>query len=69
VAVTSNAQKAIFVPRTCNIPRPMQKEKYLLCQVTIHPEQPADADLTKVPQEFHQHAKVFSKQQSQLLPK
>ena len=27
-----------------------------------------DADLTKVPKEFHSHAKVFSEQQSQRLP-
>ena len=31
----------------------------------IHPEQPEDADLTKVPEEFHKHAKVFSEQKSQ----
>ena len=28
-----------------------------------------DADLTKVPKEFHRHAKVFSKQKSQRLPR
>jgi hypothetical protein len=35
----------------------------------VHPEQPEDADLTKVPEEFHRHAKVFSEQRSQHLPK
>jgi hypothetical protein len=47
----------------------MQKERYFLCRVTVHPDQPEDADLTKVPEEFHCHAKVFSKQQSQQLLK
>ena len=64
-----NTQRAIFVPRIRNIPRPTQKERYFLCRVTVHPEQPEDADLTKVPEEFHRHAKVFSEQKSQHLPK
>ena len=34
----------------------------------VHPEQPEEADLTKVPKEFHRHAKVFSEQRSQRLP-
>ena len=56
-----NAQKATFVPRIRNIPRPIWKERYFLCRVTIHPDQLEDADLTKVPKEFHCHMKVFSK--------
>ena len=64
-----NAQKATFVPRIRNIPQPIQKERYFLCRVTVHPEQPEDVDLTKVPEEFHRHAKVFSKQKSQRLPR
>ena len=64
-----NAQKATFVPRIRNVPRPTRKERYFLCRVTVHPEQPEDADLTKVPEEFHHHAKVFSEQKSQRLPK
>ena len=35
----------------------------------VHPEQPEDVDLTKVLEEFHHHAKVFSEQKSQRLPK
>ena len=64
-----NAQKVTFVPRIRNIPRPTQKERYFLCRVMVHPEQPEDADLTKVPKEFHCHAKVFSEQRSQRLPR
>ena len=60
-----NAQKTTFVPRIRNIPQPTQKERYFLCRVTVHLEQPEDADLTKVPEEFHCHAKVFRGQKSQ----
>ena len=65
----SNAQKVTFVPRIRNILWPARRERYFLCKVTIHPEQLEDADLTKVPEEFHPHAKVFSEQKSQWLPK
>jgi hypothetical protein len=64
-----NVQKATFVPRIRNIPQPVRKERYFLCRVTVHLKQPEDADLTKVPEEFHCHAKVFSEQRSQRLPK
>ena len=64
-----NAQKATFVPRIRSVPRPTRKERYFLCRVTVHPEQPEDADLTKVPEEFHCHVKVSSKQKSQRLPR
>ena len=64
-----NAQKATFIPRIRNVPWPIRRERYYLCKVTVHPEQPEDADLTKVPKEFHKHAKVFSEQKSQRLPR
>ena len=64
-----NTQKATFIPRIRNIPQPTRKERYFLCRVTVHPEQSEDADLTKVPEEFYRHAKVFSKQRFQRLPK
>jgi hypothetical protein len=65
----SNAPKAMIVPRIRNIPQPTRKERYFLCRVTVHPDCPEDTDLTKVPEEFHHHAKVFSKQKSQQQPK
>ena len=64
-----NAQKATFISRIRNAPRPIRKERYFLCRVMVHLEQPEDADLTKVPKEFHCHAKVFSEQKSQRLPR
>jgi hypothetical protein len=47
----------------------MWKGRYFLCRVTVHLDWPEDADLTKVPKEFHHHTKVFSEQKSQQLPK
>ena len=64
-----NAKKAIFVPRTRNVPRPTH-ERYFIARIAFHdPTSPPDADLSKIPAEFHRHTKVFSEQQSQRLPK
>ena len=65
-----NALKAIFVPWTRNVPRLIHQNKYYLGRVTFHdPEPTTDADLSKIPPQFHRHAKVFSEQQSQRLPR
>jgi hypothetical protein len=61
-----NAAKAIFIPRTCNVPRPIHRDQYYIGRVTIHPAQPAK--LAKILTEYHQHAKVFSEEASQQLP-
>jgi hypothetical protein len=59
----------MFVPRTRNVLRPKQMwDRYFLRRVTFSKPNTANADLTKVPMEFHRHAKVFSKLQSQQLP-
>ena len=64
-----NAKKAIFVPRTRNVPRPTHN-RYFVARIAFHdPTSPPDADLSKIPTEFHRHTKVFSEQQSQRLPK
>ena len=64
-----NAKKAIFVPRTRNVPPPTH-DRYFIARIAFHdPTSPPDADLSKIPTEFHRHAKVFSEQQSQRLPK
>jgi hypothetical protein len=62
-----DAKKATFVPRTRNIPTPIQQDWYFIGQIIIK-NPSSDADLSKVPEEFHSHAKVFSEQQSQRLP-
>jgi hypothetical protein len=69
VVHTSNAKCATFVPRTRNVPRPRQmQDRYFLGRVTFGKPNIANTDLTKVPMEFHRHAKVFSELQSQQLP-
>jgi len=62
-----NAKRAIFVPRTRNVPQPIQeKDQYFLGWVMLHDTSMSkDANLSKVPTEFHSHTKVFSEQQSQ----
>jgi hypothetical protein len=62
-----NMVKATFTPRTHNIPRPIRQDQYYIGRVTIHPTQPAE--LSKVPPEYHCHAKVFSEEALQRLPK
>lgn len=70
IAKAPNAKKAIFVPRTRNVPRPLDDTtQYFLAKVTIgNPDMPTDADLSRIPEEFHQHAKVFSEHKSQWMP-
>jgi len=65
-----NAQRAIFTPRTRNVPKPLPpRDRYFMAKVTIgRLDASSDADLSKVPRAFHRHAKVFSEQQSQRLP-
>ena len=64
-----NAQKAIFVPQTQNVPQPLHpKDCYFMAKVTIGSlSSLSDANLSKVPKEFHCHAKVFSEHESQRL--
>jgi hypothetical protein len=44
------------------------QDRYFLGRVTFGKPNIANTDLTKVPMEFHRHAKVFSELQSQQLP-
>ncbi len=63
---TMDAAKARFMPRTINSPQPITNQ-ILLCRATIGTAQ--EVDKTKIPQEYTKHSKVFSKEQSQWLPK
>jgi hypothetical protein len=66
---TNDAKRAVFVPQTRNIPRPVQQDQYFIGRVTIHPpKQPNPEPISGVPQEYQQHAKVFSEAESQRLP-
>jgi len=61
-----DAAKAHFLPRSINQPRPIHREQILLCKTT-----PIAIATTKtsLPKEYTKHDKVFSKEQSQQLPK
>jgi len=62
-----NAHRARFVPRTRNVPSPTKKERYFIGRVLL--QQPVTTtNLSKIPPEFHRHAKVFSEEESQRLP-
>ncbi len=62
-----DATKARFTPRSINKPQPTRIEQILLCKATIGTAQ--ETDPTKIPKEYSKHSKVFSKEQSQRLPK
>jgi len=64
---TEDAAKVQFMPRTVNKPRPTSADRILLCKATIGTAQ--ETDKTKILQEYIQHSKVFSEEQSQRLPK
>jgi hypothetical protein len=69
VLCSPDAKRAVFVPRTRNVPRPIQQDQYFIGRVTIHPpKQPSLEPIPGVPQEYQWHAKVFSKAASQRLP-
>ena len=65
-----NAKRAIFTPRTKNVPRPLQpKDRYFIGRVTFLPKQLQQEEVKGIPDEFKRHKKVFSEEQSQRLPK
>jgi hypothetical protein len=65
VLQASNVQKAMFTSRTKNVPRTKPETRYFIRQVTIHPQIPKPSDKGKIPEEYQQHGKVFSKEKSQ----
>ena len=62
-----NAKKAIFTPRTKNIPRPIRRDRHFIGSVTIHPKQTNNLE-EGLPDEYKRHKKVFDEQKSQRLP-
>ena len=63
-----NAKKAVFVPWTKNIPRPIQRDRHFVGSVTIHPKQTNNLE-KRLPDEYKRHRKVFDEQKSQRLPR
>jgi hypothetical protein len=70
-----DAAKAQFIPRTRNVPRAIRvariatPERYFIGKVHFGTTATEAEDLAGVPEEYHQHKKVFSEQASQRLPK
>jgi hypothetical protein len=65
----SNMQKAIFAPRTKNIPHIKPEVRYFIGRVTIHPKQPRLSEKKRIPEEYRWYEKVFSEEKSQRLPR
>jgi hypothetical protein len=63
-----NVAKAKFLPQTTNVPRPIYRDQYFIGRVTVHPAHPENEDLSKIPEEYQRHSKVFSEDASQRLP-
>ena len=59
-----NAKKAIFAPRSKNIPRLVRRDQHFIESVTIHPKQMDDPE-KGLPDEYKRHKKVFDEQKSQ----
>ena len=64
-----NAAKAMYTPRTKNVPQPIRKisDQYFLGRVTIGSTNSNEPNST-VPKEYQRHSKVFSEAESQRLP-
>jgi hypothetical protein len=52
-----------------NIPCTKAETKYFIGRVTFHPKQLSVTEKGKIPEEYQQHGKVFSKEKSQRLPR
>src|SRR6266576_367334 len=66
----TNAQKAKFLSRKENRPRPTNENCYYIGSVTIHPANPERKDDGEaIPREYHRHKKVFDEESSQRLPR
>ena len=65
VLKAENAKKATFVPRMHNVPCTVQKEQYYMGCVTVHPAETKLENIEALSEEYQQHKKVFSEEQSQ----
>ena len=62
-----NAKRARFTPRTVNKPRPIIKDRYFIGKVTVG--NTTTEEKPNIPDQYQRHAKIFSEQESQRLPK
>ena len=62
-----NAKRARFTPRSVNKPRPIDTTRYFIGKVTIGTTETVETP--NIPLEYQRHAKIFSEQELQRLPK
>ena len=62
-----DAKKARFTPRSVNKPRPITKDRYFISKVMVG--EVATEEKPNIPVQYQRHAKIFSEQESQRLPK
>jgi len=63
-----NAKRAIFVPRTCRIPRKPIANKIYVGRVTFTPPDEKNTIEAEIPAEYSRYRKVFNEEKSQRLP-
>jgi len=64
-----NAAKAQFIPWQINCPNNHQTDQYFIGRIMIDPtEQQSSSEINKIPKQYHQHSRVFSKEASHEFP-
>ena len=63
-----NAKKAMFVPRTRNVPKEGMSHQYFIGCVTFHNPTTPSTPNPRIPVEYQHHGKFFSEEESQHLP-
>ena len=63
----NNAKRAHFVPQSINKPRPINTTRYFIGKVTIGAAE--TSKIPNIPLKYQRHAKIFSEQELQRLPK
>src|SRR5258708_17013564 len=62
-------KKAVFVHRQRNVPRERGTSNYFLGRVILHPRAIPAGPIGGIPPKYQRHKKVFSKEESQRLPR
>ena len=63
-----NAKKAVFTPRTSNVPREVVSHQYFIRRFTFHNPTTSSIPNPQVPAKYQCHSKVFTEEESQRLP-
>ena len=64
-----NTAKARFIPQQINCPTTHQTDQYFIGRIMIDPtKQSPPSELNKIPEQYHQYSRVFSKEASHKFP-